>query len=111
MYDHNMLVEILRTSEFRCIELNGKCFPPLNPMYLKVSEKMKNLNSDVSPKHISTILNTNRRGVYFAVLEAFNLKPVAERSPESTDESVNVSSFEHPEQDNKVFRLVIAEKN
>ncbi|KAL6417180.1 hypothetical protein ACFW04_011372 [Cataglyphis niger] len=73
---------------------------------------MKSLNSNISPKHIYTILNTNRRGVYHAILEAFNLKKIVDKSPEKiVDESFNLSSFDHSGQDNKVFRLIISEKN
>lgn len=50
MYDDNKLLEILKTSEFRCIDLNGKCFPPSNAIYIKISEKMKSLDSNISPK-------------------------------------------------------------
>lgn len=76
MYDPNLLLQILTSAEYRSLDVNGKCFPPENPIYNKISKRMEKLNSYVSPKHIYTILIFNRRGIYTAVLEAFNIKKI-----------------------------------
>lgn len=41
MYDQEKLLEILKDAEYRSLDANGKCFPPLNSIYLKISEKMR----------------------------------------------------------------------
>lgn len=45
MYDQNKLIQILKTPDYRCIDVNGKCFSPSNPMYIKISEKMLKVDS------------------------------------------------------------------
>lgn len=74
MYDQEKLLEILKDPEYRSLDANGKWFPSSNLIYLKISDKMKELNSHISPKHMYTILNTNRRGIYSALLKTFNLQ-------------------------------------
>jgi len=64
MYDQNKLIQILSTPEYKCFDQNGKCFPPSNPIYIKINEKMNELDSYITPKHIYTILNTDRRGIF-----------------------------------------------
>lgn len=80
MYDQNKLLQILTTPEYRCIDVNGKCFPPSNSMYKKISEKMKEVDSYISPKHVYTILNTDRRGICTSIKKAFNLDKNIESS-------------------------------
>lgn len=111
MYDQNKLLEILKIAEYRCIDSNGKCFPS-NSVYLEISKKMKELDSDINPKHIYTIMNSNRRGIYDTVLEAFDINKDIEKSlNESYNDSVNTSLFEKSSKsDNKVFRLIISDK-
>lgn len=50
---------------------------------------MRKSNCTISAKHIYTIFNTNKRGIYSAVFKAFNLKKCIKTSPEkvSNDES------------------------
>lgn len=51
MYDQSKLLEILKRSEYKCVDENGKCFPPSHTIYLKISEEMKTLNSHIHSKH------------------------------------------------------------
>jgi len=74
MYDPNLLLQILTTAEYRSLDSNGKCFPPANPIYNKISKRMDEFNCYISPKHVYIILTTNRRGIYASVLQAFNIK-------------------------------------
>lgn len=70
------------------------------------------MSVSVFKPNIYTTLHTNRRGIYFAVLEAFNLKKIIEKSSEKDiNTSATVSLFEQTEEDKKVFRLIISEKN
>jgi len=55
MYDQNKLIQILSTPKYKCFDQNGKCFLPSNPIYIKLSEKMKELDSYITPKHLYTI--------------------------------------------------------
>lgn len=80
MYDQSKLLEILTTPEYRCLDVNGKCFPPSNPMHIKISEKMKEVNTYISSKHVYTILNTDRRGIRSLVQKSFDLNPTIENS-------------------------------
>lgn len=116
MYDQNKLIQILTTPEYRCLDGNGKCFPPSNPMYIRISEKMKEVDTYISPKHVYTILNTDRRGMYTSVLKTFDLSKNIENS---LNESGNISfpdyspARECPNKllDNKSFKLIISDKN
>jgi len=110
MYDQNKLIQILSTPEYKCFDQNGKCFPPSNPMYMKISEKMKELDSYITPKHIYTILNTNRRGIYSSILKEFGIERNIENSLNESE--CNVSSFERSfEGDHRTFKLVISDRN
>lgn len=72
MYDPNLLLQILTTAEYRSLDSNGKCFPPANPIYSKISKRIDEFNCYIS--HVYTILTTNRRRIYASVVQAFNIK-------------------------------------
>lgn len=117
MYDQNKLIEILTTSEYRCLDANGKCFPPSNSMYEKISKKMMEVDTHISPKHIYTILNTDRRGIRSLLLEAFGLKNNVAHD-ESSKSNFSENSFECQNKlddckmyDDKIFKLIISEKS
>lgn len=114
MYDQNKLIEILTTSEYRCLDANGKCFPPSNSMYEKISKKMMEVDTHISPKHIYTILNIDRRGIRSLLLEAFGLKNNVAHD-ESSKSNFSENSFECQNKlddckmyDDKIFKLIIS---
>jgi len=92
MYDQNKLIQILSIPEYNCFDQNGKFFPRSNPIYIKISEKMKELDFYITPKHIYTILNIDRRGIYSSILKEFGIERNIENSLNELE--YNVSSFE-----------------
>lgn len=110
MYDQSKLLKILKSPDYKCFDSNGKCFPPSNPIYIKISEKMKELDSNITPKHIYTVLNTNRRGIASSVLKKFGIIKTTKDFLDKSDESY---FFEEPcsKDGTKVFKLIISDKN
>lgn len=102
--------------EYKCFDQNGKCFPPSNPVYLKISEKMKELDSHVTPKHVYTIINNDRQGITSEILKEYD---ITINNIENSFNESEENSFEHffgndnkksSFENNKVFKLVISEK-
>lgn len=88
-----MLLQILINPSFRTINSNGKILPPRNEVYIKISEEMKNQGSNINPKHIYTILNTNR-GIFLSeVLHIYNINN-NKRQIVQQDELTNISHTE-----------------
>lgn len=120
MYDQSKLIQILKMPEYKCFYPNGKCFPPANPIYLSICEKMKELDSHITPKHVYTIMNEDRRGIATEVLKGYGID-INDRYNNSIDieNSLNESEINSFENDNKkrsfksdkTFKLIISEKN
>jgi len=73
MYDKNILLQILTNPSFRTIDSNGKVLPPRDAVYVKISDEMKSQGSNITPKHVYTILNSNR-GIFLSeVLRVYNI--------------------------------------
>lgn len=52
MYDKTKLLEILLDKDYRTIMDCGRPYPPSAEIYCIISEKMKQLNSHITPKHL-----------------------------------------------------------
>lgn len=74
MYDKTKLLEILLDTDFRTIKNCGRPYPPSAEIYRIISEKMKQFNSCITPKHVYVLINENRNGFKDKILEAFNIK-------------------------------------
>lgn len=74
MYDKAKLLEILLDPDCRTIKDCGKPYPPSAEIYRLISEKMKQSNSYITPKHIYVLINENRNGYKDKILETFNIK-------------------------------------
>lgn len=73
MYNKEILLQILTNSSFRTIDSSGKVLPPRDAVYVKISDEMKSKGSDITPKHVYTILNENR-GIFLSeVLRVYNI--------------------------------------
>lgn len=74
MYDKIKLLEILLRTDFRTIDEAGKPYPPSNKVYFKVSEEMRQSNSNITAKHVYVIVNENQNSYKDEILRAFNIK-------------------------------------
>lgn len=110
MYDKEKLLAILIDKEFKTVDDNGNIFPPSHVVYHSISTVMEKNGSHIKPKHVYTILKSDRNGMYSAVLKAFSLKRVR-ISNESADRSYNLSELNNsgtiPE--NIKFKLIISD--
>lgn len=86
MYDKEKLLEILLRSDLRTIQDNGKPYPPSATIYRIISEKLKELDMNLTPKHIYVIINENRNGFRDKIVKTFNIEL------NNRDTSYNMSS-------------------
>lgn len=86
MYDKEKLLEILSHTDFRTVQDNGKPYPPSAEIFRIISNRLKEFNINIKPKHIYVIINENRNGFRDKILKAFNIEVG------NTNTSYNVSS-------------------
>lgn len=78
MYNKEKLIALLCSEPYKAIADHGKLRPPSDGVYKKISEAMHDAGSEIGPKHVYTILNTNRCGIYQTVCDAFNIQNINE---------------------------------
>lgn len=89
MYDIVKLRKVLTTEEYRVIDDDGKCLPPSNEIYKRISETM---DGNPSAKHVYIIVKNNRNRIHDAVLAYFSLSSsITERDKKDTSFEPNIS--------------------
>lgn len=71
MYDIEKLRALLITEEYKTVDEKGRCFPPSNDIYKRISIAM---NGNPTSKHVYTIIKNNRNAMYETILNAFDIK-------------------------------------
>jgi len=74
MYDAEILKSILAQEDFRTIDNEGKALKPSDPVYHKISCEMEKRGSNISEKHVYTIISSNRKNMHDFVLTKFNVR-------------------------------------
>lgn len=110
MYDVETLLSLLICEEYRIIDDNGKIYPPSHEIYKKISEKMLECNSKISPKHIYQILRTDRKKMFTSVLNAFDIKNKTISSADTSNYSLTETTTDVKTASKvvKSFRLIIS---
>lgn len=88
MYDKPYLKRLVSLPQYRPIADDGKLLPPSNPVYKDISQGMKEIGCEMSPKHIYTILNQNRNDFYNHVLDTFMPDFLAQKANTNIDTGI-----------------------
>lgn len=72
MYDKSLLLEMLR-DDCRTLDNNGKPYPPGAPVYALISQKMHENNSNITAKHVYTIMNEDRNEYRKILQQHYNI--------------------------------------
>lgn len=71
MYDIEKLRTLLINEEYWTVDENGRCFPPSNEIYERISNAV---DGNPSTKHVYTIVKNNKNGLYETIVNAFEVK-------------------------------------
>jgi len=112
MYDKTILLEILLDDTCRTVDNNGKPYPPTAPVYVTVSQKMKERGSKITPKHVYVIVRENRNGYRDTLLKHLGIKSSEEEKLDSTCNSegtnINTSNASSIALHSKTFNLIVS---
>lgn len=109
MYDRQKLFETLGRAEYRTIDENGKILSPSHDVFKNISNHMHSLGSPITPKHVYTIINTNRNGMKDYVMRMFNINKSAEMNKSVDDNTFDLSNASNVSNiQNVTFSLVLS---
>ena len=93
MYDKQLLSELLRETDFRNIDDNECLYRPSHAIYQTISDRMRERGSEISAKHVSTILKEDRNRFRSIVLEKWGMTMVSSVNSKMNDTVSSVDTL------------------